>query len=119
MMKFGQIILVPFPFAEHTHKKVRPAVVITETVDKYKDLIVSAISSVVPDSLNKREILVHSSKTNKLRSNSIIKVDRIITFKRDDIIAQLGLLSNTESELYRESLLEMIGKCDSNSIKSK
>lgn len=119
MMKFGQIVLVPFPFAEHTHKKVRPAVVIAETADKYKDLVVSAISSVVPVSLSKREILVQSSQSNKLRSNSIIKVDRIITIKRDDIIAQLGILSSAESELYRTTLIEMVSEHYSNSTKSK
>ncbi len=47
-MKSGDIILIPFPFAELTNKKVRPAVVIGLTKDKHKDIIVSAISSVVP-----------------------------------------------------------------------
>ncbi|MDX9769966.1 MAG: type II toxin-antitoxin system PemK/MazF family toxin [Tenuifilaceae bacterium] len=108
-MKFGQIVLVPFPFAEHTHRKVRPAVVITETTDKYKDLVVSAISSVVPSNLSDREIFIESSPNNRLRVNSIVKVDRIITLKRDDIIAQLGLLSDNECELFRATLMEMIG----------
>jgi mRNA-degrading endonuclease toxin of MazEF toxin-antitoxin module len=80
-MRFGQIVLVPFPFAEHTQKKVRPAVVIAETADKYKDIVVSAISSVVPSNLSEREILIEFSPTNRLRVNSIVKVDRIITLK--------------------------------------
>jgi len=50
-MTIGDIILIPFPFAEFNQKKVRPAVVITETADKYKDVVVSAISSVVPSNL--------------------------------------------------------------------
>lgn len=58
-MKIGDIILVPFPFAELTNKKVRPAVIITETDDKYKDIVVSAISSVVPSKISKREILLN------------------------------------------------------------
>lgn len=41
-MKTGDIILIPFPFAEITHVKVRPAVVIAITKDKYKDVVVSA-----------------------------------------------------------------------------
>ena len=36
-MKIGEIILIPFPFAEFTNKKVRPAVVVCETKDKFKD----------------------------------------------------------------------------------
>lgn len=43
----GDIVLIPFPFSELTQVKLRPAVVIAETRDKYKDLILSAISSQV------------------------------------------------------------------------
>ncbi|MBK8553336.1 MAG: type II toxin-antitoxin system PemK/MazF family toxin [Ignavibacteria bacterium] len=50
-MKTGDIVLVPFPFSELNNIKVRPAVVISTTKDKYEDLIVSAISSVIPDSI--------------------------------------------------------------------
>jgi DMSO/TMAO reductase YedYZ molybdopterin-dependent catalytic subunit len=57
-MTIGQIILIPFPFAEFNQKKVRPAVVITETADKYKDVVVSAISSVVPSKTSSREFIV-------------------------------------------------------------
>jgi hypothetical protein len=34
-MIIEDIVLIPFPFAELTKKKVRPAVVITETLDSY------------------------------------------------------------------------------------
>jgi len=66
-MKIGEIILIPFPYAEMTNKKVRPAVVITETEDKYKDLVVSAISSVVPSQISRREVLLKPNKINNLR----------------------------------------------------
>lgn len=79
-MKIGDIILIPFPFAELTNKKVRPAVVITETVDKFKDLVVSAISSVVPPRISNREIVLKSNKVNNLRVDSVIKVDRQYKF---------------------------------------
>jgi len=51
-MKTGEIVLVPFPFSELTNIKVRPAVVVSSTKDKFEDIIVSAISSVIPDSLS-------------------------------------------------------------------
>ena len=40
-MNTGNIVLIPFPFFELTDVKLRPAVVIAETKDKYKDLILS------------------------------------------------------------------------------
>ncbi len=42
-MRTGEIVLVPFPFAELTQLKARPAAVIAETADRYHDIIVAAI----------------------------------------------------------------------------
>jgi mRNA-degrading endonuclease toxin of MazEF toxin-antitoxin module len=67
-MKIGDIVLIPFPFAELTNRKVRPAVVITETEDKYRDLVVSAISAVVHDTISHREIILRPDKINNLIS---------------------------------------------------
>ena len=107
-MKIGDIILIPYPFAEQTKTKVRPAVVIAETIDKYKDLVVSSISSVVPSEISPREILLKSNNINNLRTNSIIKVDRIVTLKRSDILADLGKLSIKELAEFRSILFSLI-----------
>ena len=107
-MKIGEIILIPFPFAELTNTKVRPAVIITETDDKYKDLVVSAISSVAPSKLSHREILLKPNKVNNLRADSIIKADRIVTLKREDKIADLGKLSSEELAQVKTILAEII-----------
>jgi mRNA interferase MazF len=81
-MKTGDIILVPFPFAELSNRKVRPCVAVCETKDKYRDVVVSAISSVVPKELNENEILLEADFINNLRVTSVIKVDRIVTVKK-------------------------------------
>ena len=107
-MKIGDIVLIPFPFAELTNKKVRPAVVIAETADKYKDVVVSAISSVVPEILSKREIVLESNQINMLRVQSVLKVDRIVTLKREDKIADLGKLSKSELTKFKLILSEII-----------
>lgn len=95
-MKTGDIILLPFPFSGLNNIKVRPAVVISTTKDKYKDLIVSAISSVISEKISPNEILLESNKINNLRVRSVIKVDRIFTIKRESVIASLGSLTDSE-----------------------
>ena len=107
-MKIGDIILIPFPYAELTKTKVRPAVVIAETIDKYKDLVVSSISSVVPTEISPREILLRPNGINILRANSIVKVDRIVTLKRADVIADLGKLSGKELTEFKSILNSLI-----------
>ncbi len=107
-MILGDIILIPFPFAELTHKKVRPAVIITETQDKYNDLVVSAISSVVRSNIAMREILLNPNTVNNLRAVSVLKVDRIVALKIEDKIATLGKLSTKEVYKFKEILTKMI-----------
>lgn len=92
-MKTGDIVLIPFPFSELTQVKIRPAVVVSETKDKYKDLILAAISSQVPASLSSAEIIIKPDSLNGLRSSSVIKVDRIFTLKAEKVIANIGRLS--------------------------
>jgi len=92
-MTTGDIVLIPFPFSELTQVKLRPAVVITETRDKFKDLVLSAISSQVPGSLSSAELLVKPDPQNGLRTVSVIKVDRIFTLRSEKVVATIGKLS--------------------------
>jgi len=101
-MKSGDIVLLPFPFAELTNKKVRPTIVVCETQDRFNDLVVCAISSVVPKNLSKNEILLSPDKLNNLRAVSIIKVDRIFTAKQQDVIAKLGTVSEMDLENFKK-----------------
>ncbi len=100
-MSTGDIILIPFPFAELTQVKARPAVVIAQTADAYKDIIVAAISSVIPDTLSKNEFLIIPEAGNGLRVKSIVKVDRIVTTKKENIIVNLGSLSEGDAATFK------------------
>ena len=99
-MTTGDIVLIPFPFSELTQVKLRPAVVITETADKYKDLVVSAISSQVPVAISDAEIIIKPDSLNGLRSVSVIKVDRIFTLKSEKVVARIGRLSLTHENEF-------------------
>ena len=107
-MKTGSILLVPFPFAELTNRKVRPCVLICQTKDKYSDLVVAAISSVIHQQLTENEILLQPSVTNGLRKVSAIKVDRIVTMRRDDLIAHIGELSTPSLKKFKQKFKELI-----------
>jgi mRNA interferase MazF len=107
-LKTGDIILIPFPFAELTQLKARPAVVIAETADKYHDVIIAAISSVIPTTLSKNEFIISPSSENGLRVNSVVKVDRIVTAKAENIITQLGNLSKIDKAKFVEVFNSLI-----------
>jgi mRNA interferase MazF len=107
-MKTGDIVLIPFPFAEFTNRKVRPAVVVCETKDSYKDLVLCAISSVIPLKLNENEILLSVDKENGLRKDSVLKLDRIVTAKEQDVIAQIGKLNASDLQKFKEKFRNLV-----------
>jgi len=107
-MNTGDIILIPFPFSELKNVKVRPSVVICETKDKYRDLVVSAISSVLSQKLSQNEIIIRSNNINNLRKDSTIKVDRIVTVKSNKIIAKLGKLDVYILKLFKQKFKNLI-----------
>ncbi|MEK7225711.1 MAG: type II toxin-antitoxin system PemK/MazF family toxin [Bacteroidota bacterium] len=72
---------------------MRPAVVVTETKDKYKDLVLVAVSSQVPATLSSAEIVLKPDSLNGLRASSVIKVDRLFTLKSEKVVANIGRLS--------------------------
>ena len=107
-MKTGSILLVPFPFAELTNRKARPCVLICRTKDKYSDLVIAAISLVIPSQLTENETLLQPSAKNGLRKISVIKVDRIVTMKSDDLIAHIGELDNSDLKDFRQKFKELV-----------
>ena len=104
----GTIVLIPFPFAELSNVKVRPALVVCETKDKYGDLILCAISSVLPVTFSSFEIAIHPNQLNKLRVPSVLKVDRIVTLKKEAVITTLGTLSDSEINLFKIKFKDLV-----------
>ncbi|WP_425390102.1 type II toxin-antitoxin system PemK/MazF family toxin [Ekhidna sp.] len=105
-MNPGDLILVPFPFADLDVQKVRPSVVIHRT-EKYNDIILCAISSVVPKALGDYEILIKPNPNNGLRVESIIRVERIATLREERAIEKIGSLSDTQLNLLLKTLRDL------------
>ncbi len=104
----GTIVLIPFPFAELTDVKVRPALVVCETRDKYSDLILCAISSVLPAEPGSFQIILQPNSINNLRVPSVLKIDRIVTLKKEAVITTLGILSDAETTAFKEKFRQLV-----------
>lgn len=113
-MDSGDLILISFPFTIPNQSKIRPAVIITKTLDKYSDIIVCAISSVVPKKLSEREILIGRNakyfKKTGLRVDSVIKIDRIATLRETDVVAVIGKCSAELWETISNKFKDLAGK---------
>ncbi|HKR03755.1 MAG TPA: type II toxin-antitoxin system PemK/MazF family toxin [Bacteroidia bacterium] len=107
-MNSGEIVLIPFPFSEISNVKVRPAIILFLTKDKYRDITVCAISSVISSKLSKAEFIINPSPTNGLRAVSVVKVDGIVTLRKNKVISKLGKLNHAENKKLKGIYLSLM-----------
>lgn len=96
-MTQGTVILTPFPFTDLTGNKVRPALIVSSSARKGSDLIIAFISSVYnPHLLQPTDFPLTKDSTHfassGLKTDSVIKMDKLATIDRRIIIGELGTL---------------------------
>lgn len=106
---FGDVILVPFPFTDHSSIKQRPSVVISNDAYHlaYLDIIVMAITS-QPRANNVGEVFISKWKEAGLLKPSIIK-PVFTTLEKSLVIAILGQLDEIAKQEIRKSLPNILG----------
>lgn len=94
-MKQRDIVLVPFPFADQSGQKVRPALIVSN--DKFNqlsdDVIVCAITSTIKPS--KYSIIINKNdlESGILYETSSIKIENIFKIKKSLIIKPIGTIN--------------------------
>jgi mRNA interferase MazF len=90
----GDIVLVPFPFADLTGSKMRPAVIVSSGPQEL-ELIVAFITSVLSNR-SPRGAEVELLQTDPefrlsgLKTDSLIRLDKMITLSRSVVSRRLG-----------------------------
>ena len=90
----GDVVLVPFPFADLSGRKVRPAVIVSAD-PQVPELIVAFITSVMTNrSPRGAEVeLLRSSpefQMTGLKADSLVRVDKLVTLSSSIIARRLG-----------------------------
>ena len=88
------IILVPFPYSDQTGKKVRPALILSNTsFNKNDDVIICALTSSIKE--RPYSLLINSKDTinKKLQDTSQIRIDTITRIKKNLIIKEIDVLN--------------------------
>jgi mRNA interferase MazF len=110
--RFGDVLLVPFPFTDQTTHKKRPTVVISS--DNYNqhrpDLILIAVTSQVSTVLQFGEMPITNWSTAGLLKLSVVK-PIVTTIEKKLVLRKLGQLDNTDRKtlkLILQQILETI-----------
>ncbi|MFA6528545.1 MAG: type II toxin-antitoxin system PemK/MazF family toxin [Candidatus Gracilibacteria bacterium] len=112
MCKFGQIVLIPFPFTDLTSAKLRPALIISKNAIG-NDIIVVFITSKTQNQNAKN--LIYIKDTDKifeqtgLKTNSIIRLDKIATLNKKLILGELGELPKTFLKQHAKTFSKIFG----------
>jgi mRNA interferase MazF len=108
--RFGDVILVPFPFTDQSSNKKRPAVIISS--DDYNqcrsDLVLIAVTSQINNPLQFGEMIICDwSLAGLLKPSSIKPV--ITTLEKRLVIKNLGQLQSDDAYDLQKILPKIIG----------
>ena len=101
----GKIVLIPFPFTDLTVAKLRPALVIHAGK---RDVVVAFISSRIPAEKSETDVMITSKhpafKRTGLKTDSVIKLDKIATVLKELIVGELGEIDENLRKEINEKL---------------
>lgn len=108
--RFGDVLLVPFPFTDQSTTKQRPAVVVSSTAyaQARPDVVLMAITSQVHSPLAFAEALLPDWQAANLLKPSVLK-PLLATLEQSLIIRQLGSLSSRDQAALRQALALIVG----------
>jgi len=109
--RFGDIVLVPFPFTNQTKSKRRPAIIVNS--DAYsrarKDLILISLTSQLSQKTRFGVAALQQWKEAGLPVPCFIK-PVLFTFEKRLVVRSLGHLREKDCSTLREILDEILGK---------
>ena len=108
--RFGDIILVPFPFTDQSAMKKRPAVVLSSAAyNNYRgDLIIMAITSRLYQINKLGEELVRDWQGAGLLKPSVFK-PILATIENSLVLKRLGCLQSEDIRILNRILEEIVG----------
>lgn len=108
--KFGEVVLVPFPFTDQSAVKQRPAVVVSSTAYNLtrSDVILMAITSQIRKPIRSDEIELTKWKEAGLLKPSVVK-PVLTTVEKGLIIRRLGTLRAEDTDNLRATLHSILG----------
>jgi mRNA interferase MazF len=103
----GDVVLIPFPYADFSKFKKRPAVVVGNA--EFNNLILCQITSKAETS--KRAVILTDSGFIKgsLQRTSFVRPDKLFTVEPSVIVNTIGRLQNDKTASIRTAIRQLFG----------
>jgi mRNA interferase MazF len=92
-MPKGTIVLIPFPFTDLSGSKLRPAIILAETL---LDVTVSFITSQLQWQ-EPTDIILLPNAINGIKKTSLIRLSKLATIDKTLVRGKLGIINQTET----------------------
>jgi len=104
----GDIVVAAFPYTDLSGQKRRPALVLNDNT-AHGDVILAFISTQIPSQLSPTSILLTNTdpdfQQTGLKTDSVIRLDKLATIERRVITRRLGKLSPSKLFVVDKALL--------------
>ena len=112
----GEVVLVDFPYSDHTGSKVRPALVVQ--ADMWNQQLDDTILALITSSRRRRvgattqlfiDMTTAEGRQTGLRLNSVVQCENLLTYDQDLILRVIGHLSATAMQQIDACLKAALG----------
>jgi mRNA interferase MazF len=102
----GKIVLVPFPFSDLSHAKLRPAVVLAEA--GRGDWILCQVTSNPYGDPRAVELTASSFTSGSLRAASYARPGKLFTASRDLMVAEVAILNTDAGQQVVDAVVAIL-----------
>ena len=102
--KFGEVVLIDFPFSDGIHSKLRPALILSSHSDG--DLLVARITSTPRESAF--DVALTDWESSNLMFPSVVRVNKLTTLLHSAVVREIGALSERDSSQVIKSLMNFV-----------
>lgn len=108
--RFGEVVLIPFPFTDQSIVKKRPAVIISSSSynQRHVDVILIAVTSQTQSTAYPDNLSIQDWQSAGLLKPSVIK-PIITTVAKSLIVKQLGVLAAADQQDLLRLLAQILG----------
>src|SRR5262249_27627484 len=111
-MRPGEIYLAQFPFGDVPGMKLRPVLLLTETLGSVPEILVAYISSVTPAQLLPSDLILDPSRpeyhSTHLKMTSVLRLHKLATIHCSSLARYLGRLDAPALSMIATKLKELL-----------
>ncbi len=110
-IQLSDIVLAPFPFADNSVTKLRPAIIVSKLPNNAW-LVIYITSNL--ENQTTYDVRIEPNTTNNLKITSIARVNRLTVISNNMIKKKLGTLCKTELKSVRSKLEQIASEFTKN-----